>query len=96
VVSRQDLLAMTDTVRRAGLYMRSIKDWFVMSKRNKKSYIDLAITNEKLEELHSKMDGESGMGKYGRFKAWLRYANLNSWQHQKWHWGYVNYAGKQF
>jgi hypothetical protein len=36
------------------------------------------------------------MAKYGRFKAWLRYSNLNSWQKQKWHWGYVNYAGKEW
>ena len=87
---------MTDTARRAGLYTRSIKGWFVMSRQNKKSYVDVAISNEKLEELHSKMDGESGMRKFGRFKAWLHYANLNSWQHQKWHWGYVNYAGEQW
>jgi len=61
-----------------------------------KKYLDLKITDETLEELHSKMDGEVGMAKYGRFKAWLRYSNLNSWQKQKWHWGYVNYAGKEW
>ena len=87
---------MNDTARRAGLYMRSIKGWFVMSKGNKKSYVDVAISNEKLEELHGKMDGESGMRKYGRFKAWLRYANLKSWQQQKWHWGYVNYCDQEW
>ena len=61
-----------------------------------KKYLDLKITDETLEELHSKMDGEVGMAKYGRFKAWLHYSNLNSWQKQKWHWGYVNYAGKEW
>ena len=61
-----------------------------------KKYRDLKITDETLEELHSKMDGEVGMAKYGRFKAWLHYANLNSWQNQKWHWAYVNYAGESW
>jgi hypothetical protein len=61
-----------------------------------KKYLDLKITSEKLEELHSRMDGEVGMAKYGRFKAWLHYSNLNSWQNQKWHWGYVDYAGKEW
>lgn len=59
-----------------------------------KKYVDLKITDEKLEELRSKMDGQVGMAKYGRYQAWLHYANLNSWQNQKWHWGYVNYEGK--
>ena len=62
----------------------------------KKKYVDVSVSNDLLEDLHSRMDGESGMRKYGRYKAWLHYANLNSWQHQKWHWGYVNYAGKEW
>jgi hypothetical protein len=66
------------------------------AKKSAKKYVDLKITSGELEDLHSKMDGEVGMAKYGRFKAWLHYANLNSWQHQKWHWGYVNYAGKEW
>ena len=65
-------------------------------KENAKQYVELKITSQQLEELHSKMDGEVGMAKYGRYKAWLHYANLNSWQNQKWHWGYVNYAGKEW
>ena len=66
------------------------------AKKSAKKYVDLKITSEELEDLHSKMDGEVGMAKYGRFKAWLHCANLNSWQHQKWHWGYVNHAGKEW
>jgi len=66
------------------------------AKENAKQYVELKITSQQLEELHSKMDGEVGMAKYGRYKAWLHYANLNSWQNQKWHWGYVNYAGKEW
>ena len=66
------------------------------AKKSAKKYVDLKITSGELEDLHSKMDGEVGMAKYGRFKAWLHYANLNSWQHQKWHWGYVNNAGKEW
>jgi hypothetical protein len=42
VVSRQDLLAMKYTARRAGLYMRSIKGWFVMRKAKKK-YVDVSV-----------------------------------------------------
>ena len=62
----------------------------------KKKYVQVSVSNDLLEDLHSKMDGETGMAKYARYKAWLHYANLNSWQHQKWHWGYVNYAGKEW
>ena len=46
----------------------------------KKKYIDVSVSAQLLQDLHSKMDGEVGMAKYGRFKAWLHYANLNSWQ----------------
>ena len=60
--------------------MTPIKGWFVMSKPIKKSYVDVSITREFLEQ----MDGGVGMRKYGRFKEWLHFADLNSWQHQKW------------
>jgi len=97
VVSRQDLLAMKDTARRAGLYMRSIKGWFVMPKAKKK-YVDVSVAAELLVELKQKQNDTPGgtMEKYGRFKNWLRYANLKGWQEQKWHWGYVNYAGREW
>ena len=62
----------------------------------KKKYIDVSVSAQLLEDLRSKMDGETGMYRYGRFKAWLHYANLDSWQQQKWHWGYVNYEGKEW
>jgi hypothetical protein len=65
-------------------------------RKAKKKYVQVSVSTDLLEDLHSRMDGESGMAKYGRYKAWLHYANLNSWQHQKWHWGYVNYAGKEW
>ena len=62
----------------------------------KQKYVDVSVSAQLLEELHSKMDGETGMYRYGRFKAWLHYANLDSWQQQKWHWGYVNYMDKEW
>ena len=64
--------------------------------KTKKKYIDVSVSAQLLEDLHSKMDGEVGVRKYGRYKAWLHYANLDSWQQQKWHWGYVNYAGEEW
>lgn len=62
----------------------------------KKKYVEVSVSNDLLEKLKREQDAAVGMAKYGRFKAWLHYANLNSWQHQKWHWGYVNYAGKEW
>ena len=62
----------------------------------KKKYIDVSVSAQLLEDLHCKMDGEVGVHKYGRYKAWLHYANLDSWQSQKWHWGYVNNADKEW
>ena len=76
--------------------MRSIKGWFVMSKRKKKSYVDVSVSDETLTKLKRAQNEAEGMAKYGRFKAWLHYANLNSWQNQKWHWGYVNHCGEEW
>jgi hypothetical protein len=56
-----------------------------------KIYVDTKVTEKQLEELRSRMDGQVGMAKYGRYQAWLHFANLNSWQNQKWHWAYVNF-----
>ena len=64
--------------------------------KTKKKYKDVSVSAQLLEDLHGKMDGEVGVRKYGRFKAWLHYANLDSWQQQKWHWGYVDYEGKEW
>lgn len=33
------------------------------------------------------------MARYGRYKTWLHYANLQSWQRQRWHFNYLNYNG---
>jgi len=84
--------------QKRGSHMRSIKGWFVMSKRNKKSYVDVSVAAELLVELKQKQNDAPGgaMEKYGRFKNWLRYANLKGWQEQKWHWGYVNYCGQEW
>jgi len=62
----------------------------------KKKYVDVSVTKELLTELHEEMDTAVGMARYGRYKAWLHYANLDSWQRQKWHFAYVDYAGKQW
>ncbi len=59
---------------------------------------DVSVAAELLVELKQKQNDAPGgaMEKYGRFKNWLRYANLKSWQEQKWHWGYVNYCGQEW
>jgi len=62
----------------------------------KKNYVEVRVSNELLVELKQKQDDANGMEKYGRFKNWLRYANLKGWQEQKWHWGYVNNAGREW
>ena len=62
----------------------------------KKKYVDVSVADELLARLKREQSAAIAMEKYGRFKAWLHYANLNSWQHQKWHWGYVNNAGKEW
>ena len=89
----EDLLAMKDTARRADLlFMGSIKGWFVMSKKAKK-YASVSVADELLVELKQKQDKAVGMERYGRFKAWLHYANLQSWQNQRLHFRYVNNNG---
>ena len=64
----------------------------------KKKYVDVSVAAELLIELKQKQNDTPGgtMEKYGRFKSWLRYANLKSWQGQKWHWGYVDYCGEEW
>ena len=61
-----------------------------------KKYVDVKVTEKTLDRLKREQENAIGMAKYGRFKAWLHYANLNSWQQQKWHWAYINYAGESW
>ena len=49
------------------------------------SYQNVAVSEAKLEKLKDEQDKAEGMHKYGRFKAWLHYANLQSWQRQGHH-----------
>jgi hypothetical protein len=62
----------------------------------KKKYIDVSVSDELLKRLKREQNQAEGMARYGRFKAWLHYANLSTWQNQKWHWGYVNYCGQEW
>jgi len=62
----------------------------------KKKYVDVSVSKELLKQLHNEMDAVVGMARYGRFKVWLRRANLDSWQEQKWHWAYVNYNDQEW
>jgi len=91
----EDLLAMKLTVRRADLlYVRSIKGWFVMSEIEKQ-YASVSVSEELLVQLKRDQDKAVGMARYGRFKAWLHYANLQSWQNQGLHFRYLNNDGKE-
>ena len=60
-----------------------------------KKYVDVSVSDELLERLEREKQQAEGMARYGRFKAWLHYANLRRWQGQGWHFSYVNYAGKE-
>ena len=91
----EDLLAMKDTARRADLLnVRSIRDWFVMGKKVKK-YASVSVEEELLVRLKREQESAVGMARYGRFKAWLHYANLQSWQNQGLHFRYVNNNGTE-
>ena len=91
----EDLLAMKDTARRADLlYVRSIKGWFVMS-GIEKQYASVSVTESLLNRLERDKQEAVGMAKYGRFKAWLHYANLKRWQNQGLHFRYLNNDGKE-
>ena len=56
-------------------------------------YADVSVSKGLLERLKKQQNEAVGMARYGRFKAWLHYANLQSWQFQKWHFNYLNYNG---
>ena len=60
------------------------------------SYQNVVVTEEKLEKLKDEQDKAEGMHKYGRFKAWLHYANLQSWQRQGHHFRYLSGQNAEF
>ena len=60
------------------------------------SYKNLVVTEAKLEKLKDEQDKAEGMHKYGRFKAWLHYANLQSWQRQGHHFRYLSGQNAEF
>ena len=54
------------------------------------SYEKVVVTDAKLDKLKREQDKAKGMAKYGRFKAWLYYSNLRSWQYQGHHFHYLS------
>jgi hypothetical protein len=60
------------------------------------SYQNVGVTEAKLEKLKDEQDKAEGMHKYGRFKAWLHYANLQSWQRQGHHFRYLSGLNTEF
>ena len=60
------------------------------------SYQNVAVSEAKLEKFKDEQDKAEGMHKYGRFKAWLHYANLQSWQRQGHHFRYLSGQNAEF
>jgi len=60
------------------------------------SYVEVKVTEAKLEKLKDEQDKADGMHKYGCFKAWLHYANLQSWQGQGHHFRYLSGVNSEF
>ncbi len=60
------------------------------------SYQNVVVTEAKLEKLKDEQENAEGMHKYGRFKAWLHYANLQSWQRQGHHFRYLSGVNSEF
>ena len=57
------------------------------------TYIDyekIDISDERLASLHRDMEKATKEQKYGRFKAWLHYANLKRWRNQGLHFWYLS------
>jgi hypothetical protein len=52
-------------------------------------YREVSVSPEKLNKLKRDLDGAIGQKKFGRFKAWLHFANLDSWQKQGHHFHYL-------
>jgi hypothetical protein len=55
-----------------------------------KKYAKVFVSEELLVRLKQEQDRAEGMTKYWRFKAWLHYANLQTWQDQGWHFNYLD------
>ena len=60
-----------------------------------KQYASVSVTESLLNRLERDKQEAVGMARYGRFKAWLHYANLQSWQNQGLHFRYLNNNGKE-
>jgi hypothetical protein len=70
--------------------MRSSKDLLAMP-----TYADVFVSKELLEKLVREKQLAPKEQKYGRYKNWLHYANLKSWQEQGWHFNFLNYMGRE-
>ena len=62
----------------------------------KHKYVNTFVDPNYLAKLKVDMDLEKSPKKYYKYKTWLHYANLQSWQQQGWHWGYVNNSGREY
>jgi hypothetical protein len=60
------------------------------------SYVEVKVTEAKLDKLKKDQEDAEGMARYGRFKAWLHYANLQSWQGQGHHFRYLSGVNSEF
>jgi hypothetical protein len=63
--------------------------------KSKFKYVDISVTEEKLKQLKIAQNNEKSPNAYYKFKTWLHYANLKSWQGQGWHFAYLNYSGDE-
>ena len=54
------------------------------------SYENVVVTEAELSRLKAAQDAAPVEQKYGRFKAWLHYANLKRWQKQGHHFHYLS------
>jgi len=52
-------------------------------------YRDVSVSPELLARYEAEKQKATGWGKYAKFKQWLHYANLNSWQKQGHHFHYL-------
>jgi hypothetical protein len=61
------------------------------------SYQNVVVTEAKLDKLKKEQEeAVKGTAKYGRYKAWLHYANLQSWQRQGYHFRYLSGQNAEF
>jgi len=56
-------------------------------------YVEVKVPKEKLLKLKEDMDRANPAFKYGRYKAWLHYANLESAQARGMHFRYLTQSG---